>query len=165
MCNADCWRHWLGSGIQQRGVAAANGNVWDLTQRLCNASINRRLPGEFQSEKVTGHSGRHSFTSGGINAGVSDIVMGAATKHKSMESLKRYHHSSESSKVVPALKIAGSAKRRRLVRRIVYDDDEDDEWVGGFWEREMTSSCALQFSIPMRTKKVNNLTACILKCS
>ena len=53
-----------------------------------------------------------------VNADTSDIVTAAATKHKSMEKLKRYHHGDEATSVEPAVNIARfEAKRRRVVER------------------------------------------------
>lgn len=52
--------------------------------------------------------------------------MGSATKHKSLNSMKRYHHTTSETQIEPALKIA--AKGRKLVkRRIVYDSEDDEE--------------------------------------
>jgi integrase len=76
--------------------------------RAAFSKINDRLPVHLRIPKATGHTGRHSFTSAGVNAGADVDVVALATKQKSSNALKRYVHREDSIKVLPALKIAKS---------------------------------------------------------
>jgi integrase len=70
--------------------------------------VNERLPPRLRAEKVTGHTGRHTFTSAGVNSGTDVTLVSLASKHKTTSALKRYIHRDESIRVEPALKIAKS---------------------------------------------------------
>ena len=97
--------------------------------RKAPAAVNLRLPAvAVQGKNIRGHSGSHSYTTGSVSAGTSDTVTAAATKHKSMDSLKRYHHADEGNSVLPAINIARKeAKRRRVV-----EDETSEDGRGGF---------------------------------
>ncbi len=64
--------------------------------RAAFSKINDRLPVRLRIPKATGHTGRHSFTSAGVNAGADVDVVALATKHKSSNALKRYVHREDS---------------------------------------------------------------------
>lgn len=64
-----------------------------------------------------------------MNAGTSDSITAAATKHKSMDTLKRYHHADEATTVEQARNIARKEAKRR---RVVEDEKSDDERSGRF---------------------------------
>lgn len=72
------------------------------------SKVNERLPVQMRLQKATGHTGRHTFTSAGVNAGADVNIVALASKHKSSESLKRYIHREDAITVQPALKIAKS---------------------------------------------------------
>jgi hypothetical protein len=84
-------------------------------------NINLRLPAALQiaTGKVTGHTGRQTFTSQCLLSGsnVQDIML--ATKHKS-SAIKRYLHPDHATILGPVLKVARS--------RIVQDEEEEEEF-------------------------------------
>jgi integrase len=94
--------------------------------RKAFTKVNERLPMHLRLQKPTGHTGRHTFTSAGINAGVDVNIVSLATKHKSSNALKRYAHPEDVIRVQPALKIA----------RCVFDDfsGAESEHEGGIEE-------------------------------
>jgi hypothetical protein len=71
-------------------------------------NVNERLPTHLRVQKATGHTGRHTFTSAGVNAGTDVTVVSMASKHKTTSALKRYIHREPCLQVEPALKIAKS---------------------------------------------------------
>ena len=73
--------------------------------RSAPARVNDSLPDDMKVLKPTGHSGRASFVSGAINAGISAEVVSKVSKHKDPKSLKRYHHPDTMSLLSPALAI------------------------------------------------------------
>ena len=63
--------------------------------------VNNRLPQALVISNPTGHTGRHSFVSAGINANVLAEVVAKASKHRCSSALKRYNHPNESQKIAP----------------------------------------------------------------
>jgi integrase len=104
--------------------------------RKAAAAVNLRLPARLQSANIRGHSGRHTFTSGSVNSGVNDATTAAATKHRSMDSLKRYHHPSAETAVTPALSIA---RKQAHEARQVQDDEEEEEEVEEVAKKKLKS--------------------------
>jgi hypothetical protein len=68
--------------------------------------VKQRLPEEHQLDRVTGHTGRHSFVSGGKNSGVDAVTVAKSSKHRSTKSLQRYNHPDDSKKVATMTKMA-----------------------------------------------------------
>lgn len=68
-------------------------------------TINSRLPKQYQIERPTGHSGRHTFISNAINSGVDPETVAKASKHKDVNCVQKYYHPSNNQKMMPAMSI------------------------------------------------------------
>ena len=58
--------------------------------------MNARLEGGMQSKNVKGHSGRRSFITNGLDAGVPPEIIAQSTKHKDPKTLMAYAEKSDS---------------------------------------------------------------------
>jgi hypothetical protein len=58
--------------------------------RKCLPNLNGRLDNSLQSANVSGHSGRRSFATNCVNAGVDPSIIAQSTKHKSLKTLMGY---------------------------------------------------------------------------
>eukprot|EP01034_Spumella_vulgaris_P030509 gene30509-37740_t len=61
------------------------GKLREIMQR-----INQKLPESMQMDNIRGHTGRRTFVSTAINAGVDSQVVAQASHHKDVNSLKKY---------------------------------------------------------------------------
>jgi hypothetical protein len=101
--------------------------------------VNDKLPEGMKVIKATGHSGRRTFVTAAIDAGVSDSIVSQSSKHKDMRMLQTYHKPSVKSLLSSGLAIGGSVlsgekdegneshvstKKRQ---RIICSDSDEDE--------------------------------------
>jgi hypothetical protein len=65
-------------------------------------ACNKRLPDNLKIAKATGQTGRHTFTSAGLNSGCSESIVALGSKHKSI-AIRGYLHASKESTVAPMM--------------------------------------------------------------
>jgi hypothetical protein len=63
--------------------------------RKCLPNLNSLLEIENQTKNVKGHSGRRSFITNGLNAGVAPEIIAQSTKHKDSNTLMSYAEKSD----------------------------------------------------------------------
>jgi len=122
---------------QLQGISSSHrfllSPMGEHTTRLIPGRINSRLPIDLQVEGITPNSGRKGFVTNALDSGCAQALVAQASKHKDPRMLERYHSSSKSSLLSPALAIgdgmstnlerSGSKKRHRIIS----SDDEEEQ--------------------------------------
>jgi hypothetical protein len=121
--------------------------------RLMLPAINEELPVELQSKNIKGHSGRHSFVSNSVNNGIDSQVVAQASKHKDVNSVKRYLKADVKALSNASIAIASAGmKRKKPVAEPAAtasggesgeeEDDDDDDDVAALLEQLRAAKAA-----------------------
>lgn len=104
--------------------------------RKCLPNLNARLGVEDQANNVKGHSGRRSFITNGLEAGIPPEIIAQSTKHKDPKTLMAYAEKSDT-----VLGAAGLLLSKQLNRN-------DDSFFGGH-ARNSSSSTSIDTRPPV----------------